>query len=175
MENWNLLIFWGGAIGKMIIVDWKHFRYRGGQFKINKALFSYKMPLDSRVENYLKVMLNPPILPQFLALCNIGNFSMSFGCKISSDSGDSRHHWFSFFLTKTDFFVLSTLKACKYVTQEPIKILEPKLFEKLETLIHAIESKSKILITASSAELSWVSFARLTVRWVSNTLLIFCL
>ena len=36
--------------------------------KINKALFSYKMPLGARVENYLNVMQNPPIFSQILVL-----------------------------------------------------------------------------------------------------------
>ena len=39
-----------------------------GQWKINNTLFSYKMPLDARIENCLKVMLHPQISSQFLAL-----------------------------------------------------------------------------------------------------------
>ena len=49
--------------------------------------FPYKMPLGARVENYLKVMLNPPIFPQLLVCTNVGGFSRSFGCKISNGSG----------------------------------------------------------------------------------------
>ena len=42
--------------------------YSGGQLKINKALFSYKMPLDARVKKYLNVMQNLPIFSQMLVL-----------------------------------------------------------------------------------------------------------
>ena len=75
-----------------------------------------------------------------IACINEESFSISFGSKISSDYGDSSCQSFNFlfFLTKTDFFVLSTLKL---VPQEPIKLLEPKLNEKLLTLSHAFERK----------------------------------
>ena len=43
-------------------------KYSGGQLKINKALFSYKMPIFSMVENYQKVMKNLPFFTQLFAL-----------------------------------------------------------------------------------------------------------
>ena len=56
--------------------------YSGGQLKINKALFSYKMPLDARVENYLNVINAKSTNFLSNACINVEGFSMSFGSKI---------------------------------------------------------------------------------------------
>ena len=65
----------------MFIMD-PRVRYSPLQLEPTFLGFPYKMPLGARVKTYLKVMVNPPLLFQLLAL-------MCFGCKISSDSGDS--------------------------------------------------------------------------------------
>ena len=42
--------------------------YSALQNKPSFWLFSYKMPIHAKVENYLNVMLNPQLFPQLLAL-----------------------------------------------------------------------------------------------------------
>ena len=64
--------------------------------------FSYKMPIHARVENYLNVMLNPPIFST-TARTNVGSVSMSFGCKISNNLKLINLVW---------KFAFSTLMAC---------------------------------------------------------------
>ena len=97
------------------------------------------MTLGARVENHLKVMLNPPIFSQMLVLMweayqwvLVAKFSMVFELQA-----------FKFESTKKVSFSKEKwiLKIWQLESPEPLEILQPKLMEKLSTLEKAIEEK----------------------------------
>ena len=97
------------------------------------------MTQGAKVENHLKVMLNPPIFSQMLVLMweayqwvLVPKFSMVFelqAFKFDSTKNVSfnKEKWIS--------------KIWQLEFPEPLKILQPKLMEKLSTLVQAIEKK----------------------------------
>ena len=75
-----------------------------------------------------------------IACINVGIFSIRFSYEIFSGFGDSSC-WnlnFCFSLLKLTFLYF---QSWRLATQEPLIILEPKLMEKLPTLMQAIEEK----------------------------------
>ena len=103
------------------------------------GVFHTKYIHTTRVENHLKVMLNPPIFSQMLVLMweayqwvLVPKFSMVFELQA-----------FKFKSTKKVSFSKEKLmlKIWQLKSPEPLEILQPKLMEKLPTLMQAIEEK----------------------------------
>ena len=97
------------------------------------------MTQGAMVENHLKVMLNPPIFSQMLVLMweadqwvLVPKFSMvfelqAFKFESTKKVSFSKEKWIS--------------KIWQLKSPEPLEILQPKLMEKLSTLVQAIEKK----------------------------------
>ena len=53
---------------KQWLSEWDSWSYSALQKNLTFLGFSYKMPIDARVENYPNVMINAPIFAQLIAL-----------------------------------------------------------------------------------------------------------